>query len=264
MILCPSLILIAHLCAAGTGAETPPAAPRALTPADRIVFFGDSITRLAFCPDVPNANVPLGWATMLRADLDATLGGAPELINAGVGGDTVIDLAARVDADVVAQRPTVVTIMVGLNDTWRYARDPARNPENHSYVRPPAYRATLTAILAKVRGTGARVILCTPTLLGEAPSAFDDPKNVLNVRLNRYSDIARQLAVEQGVELLDLRAALIEHERATNVEGKPNGLLTLPDGVHLNPAGQRFIADRMLAQLMRHAGPTTRPAPGNP
>ncbi len=73
---------------------------------DRVITFGDSVTRLAYCPDAANCNFKGdGWATMLKRDL-AAQGLTPEIISAGIGGDTTVDLLSRVQRDVLEKKPT--------------------------------------------------------------------------------------------------------------------------------------------------------------
>jgi lysophospholipase L1-like esterase len=220
---------------------------------DRIVTFGDSVTRLAFCPAAPNCNFTGdGWATMLKRDLEAQ-GLTQEIISAGVGGDTTVDLLARVQRDVLDKKPTVVTLMVGLNDTWRYARDEALNPDKKGSITPPQYETNLRELVAAVKESGARLILCTPSLMGEDPRKFDDPKDGMNARLNAYSESVRRIAAEENVQLLDVRRAFTEKEREINTQQAHSGVLTINDGVHLNEKGQRFMADLMLGALQGEA-----------
>src|SRR2546426_1164685 len=78
---------------------------------DRIIFFGDSLTALA----IKDAHVPegKGYVPIVRAalkdrevDVDAV----------ATGGHKVTDLLQRVDQDVVAKKPTIVVIQIGVND----------------------------------------------------------------------------------------------------------------------------------------------------
>lgn len=42
-----------------------------------------------------------------------------EVLNRGVGGNTVADLASRWSSDVLDERPDALGIMIGINDVWR-------------------------------------------------------------------------------------------------------------------------------------------------
>ncbi len=57
-----------------------------------------------------------------------------------------------------------------------------------------------------------------------------------------YAGIGGKVAADTNTEMCDLRKAFIEHLEENNPEKKRRGILT-SDGVHLNPAGNRFVAN---------------------
>ena len=56
------------------------------------------------------------------------------------------------------------------------------------------------------------------------------------------------MAKETGSQLCDLRKAFQEYLAKNKTDDKDRGLLT-GDGVHLNDAGNKFVADTMLAVI---------------
>src|SRR5690606_41343862 len=70
-----------------------------------IVFFGDSITQA-----VVNES---GYITELGKSLSSP---GCELMGAGIGGNKVYDLYLRMEEDVLAKKPDLVIIYVGIND----------------------------------------------------------------------------------------------------------------------------------------------------
>jgi isoamyl acetate esterase len=119
---------------------------------DRIIFWGDSITQLGVKPN--------GYITLIKDSLSKKLPSI-EIIGAGIGGNKVPDLQARVDSDVIAKKPTIVVIFIGINDVW-HSITPGR-----SGTPKKKYEAGLLEIIGKIQKTGARIILCTPTVIGE-------------------------------------------------------------------------------------------------
>ena len=78
---------------------------------DRIVFLGDSITQAGAGPN--------GYVTMIRQELDKRHPDLKiEVIGAGISGNKVPNLQSRVDKDVIAKKPTIVVIYIGINDIW--------------------------------------------------------------------------------------------------------------------------------------------------
>jgi lysophospholipase L1-like esterase len=102
------------------------------------------------------------------------------------------------------------------------------------------FEAGLKDIISKVNDAGARVILCTPSVIGEK----NDGSNERDAMLEEYSVVSRKVAADTGSQLVDLRKAFIDHLKANNPDNLPKGILT-GDGVHLNPTGNAFVAAEM-------------------
>ncbi|MFM9965490.1 MAG: SGNH/GDSL hydrolase family protein [Planctomycetaceae bacterium] len=198
---------------------------------DRIVFLGDSITQGGAGPN--------GYVTMIRQALDKQHADLKiEVMGAGISGNKVPDLQRRVDKDVIAKKPTIVFIYIGINDVWHGEKDPARG------TMPDAFESGLKEVIGKCRDAGATVVICTPSVIGEKL----DGANSLDAKLDQYSDISRKIAKELKLPLCDLRAAFLEHLKANNKNNAEKGILT-SDRVHLNLAGNQFVADTMLKTL---------------
>jgi hypothetical protein len=102
----------------------------------------------------------------------------------------------------------------------------------------------ITAAKIKLTLKSKKVILCTPSMIGEKT----DGSNDLDSMLEEYSAISRKVATETGSQILDLRKRFIEHLKASNPLNRPKNILT-EDGVHLNQAGNDFVARQMLDAL---------------
>lgn len=223
---------IAALLLTFTASFTQAAEPTPLKAGDRIVFLGDSIT-------AGGAKPPHGYIRVVEAVLNEK---HPDLkiecIGAGISGNKVPNLQARVDKDVVAKKPTIVFIYIGINDVWHGQKDPAKG------TMPDKFEAGLKEVIGKIQAGGARVILCTPTVIGEKK----DGGNPLDAKLDQYADISRGIAKELNLQLCDLRKAFVDYLKENNPENKDRGILA-PDGVHLNQAGNKLVADTMLKSL---------------
>jgi lysophospholipase L1-like esterase len=126
-------------------------------------------------------------------------------------------------------------IYIGINDVWHGEKDPARG------TLPDAFKTGLIDIIHKCQEAGAQVVLCTPSVIGEKT----DGTNNLDQKLDEYSEISRGAAKEMKLPLCDLRAAFITYLKEHNPDNKAQGVLT-GDRVHLNDAGNQFVADTML------------------
>jgi lysophospholipase L1-like esterase len=201
----------------------------ALKKGDRIVFLGDSITQAGV--------EEKGYVTLVQntlSDKHKDLG--IEVIGAGISGNKVPDLQKRLDKDVIAKKPTLVVIYIGINDVWHGEMNPPRGTPKDKF------EAGLKEIIGKIKDAGARVVLCTPTVIGEKK------ENKLDARLDEYADVSRKVAKETGVPLCDLRRAFRDHLEKNNPDDKEGGVLT-GDRVHLNDAGNKLVADTILATI---------------
>lgn len=193
---------------------------------ETIVFLGDSITQQGAGPN--------GYVTLFRKALEQS---RPEsgitVVGAGIGGHKVPNLEERLDRDVLSHKPNVVVIYIGINDVWHSIRDQGTTADR--------YESGLKSLIKRCTDAGARVILATPSVIGEK----HDGTNPLDEMLEQYSDISRKTAGECGAVLLDLRGGFISCLREYNVANAEKNILTT-DGVHLNEAGNRFVAARML------------------
>ena len=198
-----------------------------LKPGDRIVFLGDSITQAG--------DAPGGYVDLVRKQL-ANDGRDVTVIGAGISGNKVPNLEARLDADVIAKKPTLTVIYIGINDVW-HSQNGAGTPRD-------VYEAGLRNLVGRLNDAGSKVLLCTPSVIGEKPNRT----NPLDGMLDEYCAISRRVAEDTGTPLLDLREAFMTALKEKNPEMKEKGIFT-PDGVHLNDAGNRFVADQMLLAL---------------
>ncbi len=146
-----------------------------------------------------------------------------EFINLGISGDQTKDLVQRLQKDFIDIDPDIISIHIGVNDTWHYAA--AREWLSNDRFEDN-YRTVLKAIREK---THAKIIMIEQFLL---PA---DDKDYFREDLNGKIDIERKLAREFAdvyVPLDGLFAkALLE---------KPS-LYWSSDGVHPNDNGSEFI-----------------------
>lgn len=196
-----------------------------------VIFLGDSITNRGLRQG--------GYIDLLKQELVKK--GKSEkytFIGAGHEGNTVLNLKARVDRDVVAKKPDIVFIYIGINDVWKSINNPPANTPISEY------EAGLREIIPKIKATGAMVILCTPSVIGEKTGG-GNPQDAM---LEEYAQVSRNVARSTGSKLCDLRAAFINYLHANNPDNKEKGILT-HDRVHLSDAGNQLVAKRMIKFL---------------
>ena len=202
----------------------------------KIIFLGDSITEQGESFDD-------GFISLLRQNLSQE---EFELVGKGIGGHKVSNLLTRYKADVIDLNPDIVFIYIGINDVW------------HKYDFGTGsdidlYEKGLRTIISDIKSLGSKIVLCTPTVIGENTgdfvlgNQFKDVETMekMNGDLDTFSEVVRKLSNEYETELLDLRKIFMDYLAENNINNDAAGILTT-DGVHLNEQGNKLIADQMI------------------
>jgi len=191
------------------------------------VAMGDSITFGQY------VDPGLRWAFLVERRLSERFGGSFEVHVRGVSGETTRMGLERFPQDVQELEPDLLTLQFGLNDCncWETDRGLPRVSER-------AFQANLVEMIARGRRFGARrIILSTnhPTVRVSEVASGEQYESA-NAR---YSQLIREVAVEQEVILCDVRRTF---ERFSYDELEEL-LLPYPDQLHLSPAGNAVYAD---------------------
>ncbi|MFD8599213.1 GDSL-type esterase/lipase family protein [Kitasatospora sp. NPDC059646] len=202
---------------------------------DAIVLFqGDSITDAARDRSRP-ADLGHGYAALAAAALRAR---RPDLtvLNRGVAGNRIGDLRDRWDADTLAHRPALLSVLIGVNDTWHHCQGGPHSPVED-------WEEEYRQLLVRVHGHCApRLVLIEPFLVPVTPDQW-----AWRVDLDPRIHAVRRLAAEHGALLLAADGLLNQAARAA---GRPG--LVAADGVHPTDLGHRLLADAWL-RLVRDA-----------
>ncbi len=198
----------------------------------KVVFFGDSITQAGASTN--------GFIRIDDSLLNAGGSANYDLIGAGISGNKVYDLYLRLEDDVISKSPDIVVIWIGVNDVWHKKMGTGTDADK--------FEKFYLAIIKKLKAINAKIIVCTPATIGEK----NDYSNEQDGDLNKYSNIIRKIAVDQNLTLIDLRTEFLSYEKTNNPTNTDRGILTM-DGVHLNPAGNFFVAKLMAAAIKQVA-----------
>lgn len=198
----------------------------------RIVFIGDSITEWGRFEDTENLGdnyVRIIHDHLLLEDPDHF----PEIINCGIGGNRITDLAARWEKDVIDFQPDLLSISIGINDVWRQLDQPDLDqvlPDRFEQIYRELIEQTLTE-------TEAKIVLMEPTVIEE------DVHSVGNIKLKDYVQVVRRLAKNYNLTVVPTHEAFISYLKTQ----APYPLTT--DGVHMNRAGNYLMAQTWLKTL---------------
>lgn len=174
----------------------------------KVLFIGDSITdanrdrRLLPSPWETSADLGEGYVSLFKSLLFEKY---PEsnirILNRGLGGNTVRDLALRWKRDVLDLSPDWLCVKIGINDVWRQFDSP-RSP--HVHVLPDEFTATYRQLLEACRDELKGLILVSPYFVE------NDKRHPMRRRMDSYGEIVRQLASEFEAIFVDSQALMDE------------------------------------------------------
>jgi lysophospholipase L1-like esterase len=202
---------------------------------DKIVMIGDSITDCGRARPIGEGlfeAIGKGYVALVDAFISTVY---PQLklrvINMGCSGNTVRDLAARWQTDVIDLQPDWVTIMIGINDVWRQYDTPLET-ETHVYIQE--YESLLRDLVVRTKPLVKGIILITPYYIE------GNREDRMRASMDEYGNVVRRLAVECGVHFVDTQAAF---DRVL-VHSYPASIAW--DRVHPTMVGHAVIAREIL------------------
>lgn len=204
----------------------------ALKDGDCVVFFGDSITeQKLYTSDVEE--FVLTRFPRLKISF----------VHSGVGGDKVsggrsgpIDL--RLERDVFTYHPTVVTIMLGMNDGYVRPNNPAILATFED-----GYRHIVEVIQSKV--PGVRLVLIKPSPYDDVtrPAAFPGGYNSV---LRNYGEFIGGLGHEKQLQTADLNTPVVAALAKAKDINPALSITLIPDRVHPGTGVHWLMAEAML------------------
>ena len=197
-----------------------------------ILFQGDSITdagrtRSRIGPNSPDG-LGFGYVRKIAA---AILENYPErflqLYNRGISGDRIQDMISRWDEDSLRLLPDLISILIGVNDTWNQVLlSMGSDPEQ--------YQAIFHKILTETRQAlpNTRLVLCEPFLLLTGEVTREWSADIIS-----RQGIVRDLADEFNAIFVPFQSALDQAAQKVSA-----GQL-LEDGVHPTDHGHQVLAN---------------------
>ena len=207
-------------------------------PDSTLLMTGDSITDCGRARPIGEAvswDLGNGYVSLIHALLGATCPRRHIRIrNMGISGNTVRDLAARWQSDVLDLKPDWLSIMIGINDVWRQFDAPL---QTEWHVSLDEYASTLEQLVRTARPQLKGLVLMTPYFL--EPNRADP----MRAMMDRYGEVVRQLAGQYQAVLVDTQAAF----ECVFMEVHPMALAS--DRVHPTLAGHMVLALAFLKAL---------------
>jgi lysophospholipase L1-like esterase len=191
-----------------------------------VLFQGDSITDAGRNRQEPNdmgngyAKMAAGWFGSLYPERNV------RFLNRGISGDRIPHLVERWQADCIDLKPTWVSIMIGINDTWHGMNGSNGGVSHADYAA--GYRSILTQVRDRLK---ARLILIEPFVL-----PVPEDRKTWRTDLDPRIHTVRELALEFNALLVPMDGLFAE------AASRREPAFWAADGVHPSAAGHALIA----------------------
>ncbi|MNZ98947.1 GDSL-like Lipase/Acylhydrolase [compost metagenome] len=196
---------------------------------DVVLFQGDSITDWGRDRE-DGSSLGTGYSLMVASRLGHLY---PEknitFFNRGIGGNRIVDLQERWDKDCLDLKPTVLSILIGINDTWRRF-------DNNEETTVEQYEAEYRKLLQRATDQlDVKLVLMEPFVL-----PVPEDRKLWRSDLDPKIHVVRELAREFGAALVPLDGLFAQ------ASTKAASAFWTPDGVHPSPAGHSLMAEAWL------------------
>ena len=184
----------------------------------KILFQGDSLTECnrdkTNPEDLGNGYVAVASKLLAERFPEKDL----TFVNRGVSGDRTWELLKRWQEDTIAVQPDIMTLMIGVNDTWRrYDMNDPTSVED--------YEANLRTLLDDVKAnTSAKILMIEPFMVHEDEDLWRED---FYLKINAFRRVAKAYA-DAYLPMDGLIAMMC-------VEQEPSHWSA--DGIHLIEAG---------------------------
>lgn len=201
---------------------------------DTVVFLGDSITHSRkwhrYIADYYTTHFP-----------DRSI----RYINAGISGDTAPGALKRLDRDVLDYHPTVVVILLGMNDVPGRLYSPEGASSSVLEQRKAAlevYKTAMREIVTRIQASGVRrIILVSPTPYDDTAKLSVPDQTGKNEGLGQAGELVRELAADTHSDFVDFHGPMTELLREQQAVS-PTFSLNPADRVHPGEAGNLIMA----------------------
>lgn len=196
---------------------------------DVILFDGDSITDAL--RDRSDYHSLAGYSKFISEKLSENPENRIVCFNRGVGGDTSAQLLERLEGELEELRPTLFSVLVGVNDCWRRF-------DSNAPVPCKTFSENLKKILELASRYVQRIVVMQPFLLD-----VDPKKRKFRKDLDPKIRASEKIAKGYGAEYIPLDAIF---SRACE---KVSPSEFSYDGVHPTERGHRLIAAEWLGRI---------------
>ena len=198
-----------------------------------ILFQGDSITDCGRSGQ-DNANVGTGYGLLVKAWLGYENPGKYQFLNRGISGNRIVDVYARIKADIINLKPDCMSILIGVNDVWHEFG-------GHNGVDADKFEKIYGMLIEEIKEAlpEIKIMILEPFCLRapatENTEADPDKWNIFNSEVKKRAEKAKAVAEKYNLTYIPLQKKF--DEAAQDAENT----YWLADGIHPTAMGHELI-----------------------
>lgn len=200
-----------------------------------ILFQGDSITDAGRSRD-HNNYMGQGYPHLIKATFNASAPLTYTFYNRGISGNRIVDVYARIKADIINLAPDFMSILIGVNDVWHEVA-------YQNGVDTDKFERIYSMLIEEVRAAlpNVKILIMEPFVLPASATTGEledgrDKYTLFRTEVEARAAAARRVAQKHALPFLPLQAAF----DAACAQAEPS--YWLGDGVHPTEAGHALIA----------------------
>jgi endoglucanase len=196
---------------------------------DRVCFVGDSITH----GGAYHSYVYLYYLTRFP---DREI----RIFNKGIGGDRARHVLNRFDTDISPAKPTVSTLMLGMNDVGRDLYQAGKENPAKKQEHLDTYFTDMAELIERFEAIGSEVIFISPTIYDETAELDRAIAVGANDALGKCAAFVRETASKKGKGYVDFYDAMLSINAELQPKD-PSATVIGPDRVHPRPDFGHFV-----------------------
>lgn len=177
-------------------------------------------------------------------------GSKMDVINCGVRGDTAAHAHQRLKWDCLDRKPTVVSVMLGMNDVGRSSYKYPESPDfaNKALARAETYERELHMLAKLLADSGVRTILIKPSIFDETADLPTTNLPGCGEALAGYGNIVEKIAGQLHLPVVDFNTPMKAINQKLQ-QSDPHFSIVGPDRVHPTAPGHFVMAYEFLKAM---------------
>lgn len=190
------------------------------------MFQGDSITDCSRGQGNPTG---IGYPFLVEAALGADYPGEYSFFNRGISGNRIVDVYARIKADITNLKPDVMSLLIGVNDVWH------EYSENPNGVDPEKFMRIYSMLIEEIKAElpDIKIMILEPFVLKGKGTEANWP--AFETEVAKRAEKANLIAEKYNLPFITLQDKFTEAAKLA-----PNEYW-LADGVHPTMKGHELI-----------------------